>query len=112
MKNRIHYSDLAQGDMDDIWDYIVAELQNPVAAGKVIDRIMETVDTLESFALAGTPVPSADPARDFRYLVSGSYMIFYHIRAAEVYIDRVLYGRRDYLRVLFEDRLQGDDLDG
>ncbi len=39
-------------------------------------------------------------------------MIFYHIRAAEVYIDRVLCGRRDYLRVLFEDRPEGDDSDG
>ena len=43
--------------MDDIWDYIVAELQNPVAAGKVIDRIMETVDALESFPSQAPPFP-------------------------------------------------------
>lgn len=43
--------------MDDIWDYIVAELQNPVADGKVIDRIMETVDALESFPSQAPPFP-------------------------------------------------------
>lgn len=112
MKNKVHYSDLALRDMDDIWDYIVSELQNPIAAAQVVDKIMDDVEQLERFPQLGTPVPSADLDREFRYLTSGSYMIFYHVRSTEVYIDRVLYGRRDYLRVLFEDRLQGDDLDG
>ena len=37
-----------------------------------------------------------------RFLVCDSYMIFYHSEKQEVTIDRVLYGRRDYLRVLFD----------
>lgn len=39
---------------------------------------------------------------DYRFLVSGNYLIFYRAYGAEVYIDRVLYGRRDYLRILFD----------
>ena len=37
----------------------------------------------------------------YRYLVCGSYMVFYHIHIEEVMVDRILYGRRDYLSILF-----------
>ena len=37
-----------------------------------------------------------------RFLVCGSYMVFYRATNENIFVDRVLYGRRDYLRVLFE----------
>ena len=42
----------------------------------------------------------------YRYLVCGSYLIFYHVDADTVYIDRVLYGRRNYLTLLFGDKMK------
>lgn len=63
--------------MDDIWDYIVSDLQNRSAAERVIDRIMDAVDQLKNFAEMGTPLSSiADVGTDYRFLVSGSYMVF------------------------------------
>ena len=41
--------------MDDIWDYIVSELQNRSAAERVVDRIMDAVDQLKNFAEMETP---------------------------------------------------------
>ena len=41
----------------------------------------------------------------YRYLVCGSYMVFYHIHIEEVMVDRILYGRRDYLSILFGEEL-------
>ena len=38
---------------------------------------------------------------DYRFLVSGSYMVFYRPHGSDVYVDRGLYGRRDCLRILF-----------
>lgn len=90
--------------MDDIWDYVVSELQNRPAAERVIDRIMDAVDRLKNFAEMGTPLSSiADVGTDYRFLVSGNYMVFYRVQGSDVYIDRVLYGRSDYMRVLFKD---------
>jgi len=45
---------------------------------------------------------------DYRFLVTGSYLTFYRVYGSDIYVDRVLYGRRDYLRVLF-DKLQDDE---
>lgn len=104
MKNNIHYSAESRRDLDDIWDYIVSELQNRVAAERVVNRILDAVDRLENFAEMGTLLSSvADVSGDYRFLVSGSYMIFYRVNGRDVYIDRILYGRRDFIRVLFRD---------
>lgn len=107
MKNKIHYSPESRRDLDDIWDYIVSELQTRSAAERVIDRIMDVVDPLKKFAEMGTPLSSiADVGTDYRFLVSGNYMVFYHVQGSDVYIDRVLYGRSDYMSVLFKDLLR------
>lgn len=45
----------------------------------------------------------ADTESNYRFLVSGNYLIFYRAYEKEVYIDRILYARRDYMRILFGD---------
>lgn len=107
MKNRIHYSPESRHDLDDIWDYIVSELQNRSAAEHVINRIMDTVDHLKNFAEMGTPLSSiVDVGTGYRFLVSGNYMVFFRVQGSDVYIDRVLHGRSDYMSVLFKDLLR------
>lgn len=106
MKNKIHYTPEAKRDLDDIWDYIVSELQNRSAAENTVNRIMDAVDQLEAHALIGTPLSSiADVDSNYRFLISGNDMVFYRANGNDIYIDRVLYGRRDYMRVLFEDQI-------
>ena len=109
MKNKIHYSPKSRRDLDDIWDYIVSELQNRSAAEHVVDRIMDAVDQLKNFAEMETLLSSiADVGTDYRFLVSGNYMVFYRIQGSDVYIDRVLYGRSNYINILFNDLLRED----
>ena len=77
MKNKIHYSSESRRDLDDIWDYIVSELQNRTAAEQVIGRIMDAVDQLQTFAEMGSPLSSiADMGTNYRFLVSGSQYRF------------------------------------
>jgi len=40
---------------------------------------------------------------DYRYLVSGNYLSFYRVDGNDIYIIRILYGRRDYISVLFDE---------
>ena len=54
-----------------------------------------------------TPLSSiADVGTDYRFLVSGNYMVFYRVQDSDVHIDRVLYGRSDYMSALFKDLLR------
>ncbi|MDO4553323.1 MAG: type II toxin-antitoxin system RelE/ParE family toxin [Bacillota bacterium] len=103
-KYKIHYSKQSQRDLDEIWDYIETELQNPSAAGRIVGEIMDSIDRLADFAEMGAPLSSITSAEeDYRFLVNGSYLTFYRVSDREVNVDRILYGRRDYLHVLFEN---------
>lgn len=102
--NKIHLSPEVQNDLNEIKAYITEELGNEKAAATVIAKITKKIHRLQEHALIGTPIAAVTDANsDERYLVSGNYLTFYHVDDNDVYIDRVLYGRRDYLRILFED---------
>ena len=95
-------SPLAKSDMQEIGDYISQSLHNSSAAKRLIRRFREAITSLRSFPEMGTPLLSDHSERiPYRYLICGSYMIFYHFEANTIYVDRVLYGRRDYMALLF-----------
>ena len=99
-------STLALADLREIADYIAFRLQNTSAALSIIRRLRTSILSLGSYPEMGSPLlVSAKPDCPYRYLVCGSYMVFYHIADDAVRIDRVLYGRRDYLSILFSDQL-------
>ena len=102
MKNKIHYSEEALRDMDEIWEYIALELQTPSAAESTVNNIMDEIDKLESFPKMGTSLREVSSnSSDYRFLISGNYLVFYRSQNTDIFVDRILYGRRDYLRILF-----------
>lgn len=99
--NDLRYSPEALNDLDEIWTYIFEELQNPTAAQKTVDGILDTTEMLKEFPEMGPELSSVtDVESGYRVLVCGNYLAFYRVTGAEVSIDRILYGRRDYLRIL------------
>ena len=106
---KVMLSSAAKADLQETRRYISSVLSNPSASKQTLKRITTQLHTLEQFPEAGTPILVPGSPVAYRYLVCGSYMAFYHIRNQEVIVDRVLYGRRDYLSILFGDQL-GEDL--
>jgi len=98
----IRYSPDAISDLDQISDYIEQELSSPIAAINTIDKIQNTIDNLSAFPLMGPLLSSiADLDTDYRFLVCGLYIAFYRTDEKHVFIDRIIYGKRDYIAVLF-----------
>ena len=107
--SNLHLSHEAQNDLAEIKDYIAEDLENPQAAIATVSKITKAIRMLRDYALLGTPLSSiTDVDSNYRFLVSGNYMVFYRANGSDVYIDRVLYGRRDYMRVLFENQICGE----
>jgi len=100
--NKLHYSPEALSDLDEIWACIFEELQNSTAAQNTVDGILDNIENLRKFSEMGAPLCSViEVEGDYRFLVCGNYLAFYRVKGEEVNIDRILYGRRDYLRILF-----------
>lgn len=99
---KLHISDDARADLAEIKAYISDELSNPAAAKSTAKKIAQRIRELQSFPLMGPALSSIIPiASDYRFLVSGNYLIFYRVKKSVVYVDRVLYGRRSYAQLLF-----------
>lgn len=104
--NDLHLSPDAQDDLSEIKAY---NLENPQAAISTVAKITKSVRVLRDHAYIGTPLSSISNVNsDYRYLVSGSYMVFYRIAGTDIFIDRVLYGRSDYRNILFKDMLSDE----
>ena len=99
----ILYSPIALNDLDEIWTYISQTLCNPIAAQNTVNGILDAVDMLSDQPEMGTPLYFLSGLNSgYRYVIHGSYMAFYRTNRTDVYIDRVLYGKSDYMRVLFK----------
>ena len=95
----------AKADLQETRRYISSVLSNPSASRQTLERIATPLHTLEPFPEAGPTILIPGSPAAYRYLVCGSYMVFYHIHIEEVMVDRILYGRRDYLSILFGEEL-------
>ena len=97
----VQISPQAHADMREISDYLSRELHNPGAALQLIRRFQKAASRLRDFPEMGTPLPHEGMRVPYRYLTCGNYLLFYHTINGIVHVDRVLYGRRDYLALLF-----------
>ena len=111
MQSKIDYSPRALKNLDEIWDDIGIELCNPSAAQNTVDGIMDKADGIASFPESGTKLVFENGLDSgYRYVVFKNYLAFYRLRPNNVvYVDRVIYGGRDYMRILMASRIHQDD---
>lgn len=107
----ISFSPEALRDLQQTKKYISEELSNDIAAIQTLVRIVNRIQELATFPQMGAPLSSiVEMDTDYRYLVCGNYTAFYRVDGQSVYIVRVLYGRRDFMSVLF-GKLSDDGID-
>jgi len=107
--NKLAISPEALKDLEEIKDYISETLGSPNTALAVVARIINGMKKLRGMPSACPSLASKVPfGTDYRYLVCGNYLVFYRFTDKTVFVDRVLYGRRDYLKILFPE-LPPDD---
>lgn len=104
---KIKYSVAALQDLEEIGDYITNTLKSPKAALNTLDKIQDTIDKLADFPIIGSLLSSVIKTEtDYRLLICGNYLVFYHVFSDSVFISRILYGKRDYLAILFNVRTE------
>lgn len=108
----VKLSPLAQLDLKETKQYISAELENPIAAVNVLSKIIRNISYLENTPFMGAKLSSIiDIETDYRFLLCGNYTAFYRVEEQAVYIDRILYGRRDFVKLLLGECLEQEELD-
>ncbi len=99
---KVAFTPGASEDMKGIKAYIADELCSEQAAVKTVQKIMERIRRLEDFPDIGAPLFSIIALEvPYRFLVCGNHIAFYKVDDNEVHIIRVLYGRRNFMQLLF-----------
>lgn len=90
---KIYWSDVAEADLDDIYDYIARDV--PYYAELFVDRLIDATDKLEDHPRIGRCVPEADQRDDIRELIVQGYRIVYLVADEKIQILTVIHGSRD-----------------
>ena len=104
--SKVILSFAAKEDLKEIKEYISVTLASPMAAKGIVKGITGQLRALEQFPEMGKILLLEKGPITYRYLVHGNYLSFYHIQKNMVVVDRILYGRRDYIKLLFGSSLE------
>ena len=100
--NEIKFSPEAISDLQQTKAYITNELCNEQAAVNTIAKITKRISMFADFPESGASLSTiVGFETDYRFLVCGKYTAFYRIENQTVNIIRVLYGRRNFVQILF-----------
>ena len=101
MHEQLLYSPQAQLDLDEICDYFSNELNDPDKGHGIVGDILAAVEQILGRALRYPPVgPLPFTADAYRFATVGNYLVFFRVVDATVYVDRILYKRRDITSLL------------
>jgi toxin ParE1/3/4 len=97
---KIVFSRIAGQDLDDLFEYISSELQNPIAARNIVTKILQRIQALSNFPEMGAALGASDDRLSaYRYFLVDNYLIIYKI-TDRVSVTRILYARSDYVQFL------------
>jgi plasmid stabilization system protein ParE len=90
---RIKWSQRARNDIRDLRAYIAKD--STYYAQRFIERIIASIEKLQTFPRSGRAVPEAEGRDDVREVIYQGYRIIYLTRAKEVSIVTIIHGSRD-----------------
>ena len=92
----------AKRDLKIIQKYIADEQESPQAALNVIKKILGRIENLFIFPDTGTLLsPKVNFQTNYRYARAAGYLIFYRHENDQIFIDRIIHGKRDFIAILF-----------
>jgi addiction module RelE/StbE family toxin len=98
---KIRYLPLALDDLKGIVRYITHELESPRAAEKLIAKIGKEVQKIANNPFRCHIFFSPDKLKlEYRVLHIDNYSLFYIVEEDKVEIRRIIYSKRDIIRLL------------
>ena len=106
MSYQINYSPIAIRDLDRVWAEVFEASKEPEIATRYINDLMDCVAEKREFPKSGSPLYYEGSFTGYYFVVFKAYMVFYRVRDDSIFVDRVVFGKSDYMRTIFRNRNQ------
>ena len=98
MEYRVEYSKAAIRDLDRVW---AEASQSKEVTREYLDKLLDKIEAKANFPASGSPLYYENSFTGYYFIVFKAYLIFYRIKEDSITsVDRILYGKSDYLRHL------------
>ncbi len=108
MKYRVAYSKVAIRDLDRVWAEVFDASKSKETTRKYLDELLDKIEAKAEFPASGSPLYYENSFTGYYFIVFKAYLIFYRIKGDILFVDRILYGKSDYLRHLHLNELPID----
>lgn len=96
----IKYSRAAKLDIDRIYSEVFQACRDKDTTKKYLIELLDKIEEKTLFPDSGTPICFENMFTGYRYVSYKAYSAFYRIEETSVLIDRILYNKSDYMRLL------------
>ena len=103
MKYTVEYSRTAIRDLDRLWEDVFSASRSFEIAETYVDDLMNKIEDRSDFPSSGSPLYFENSFTGYYFIVFKAYIAFYRLEKDVMYIDRILFGKSDYLRHLHID---------
>ena len=100
MSYKVVYSPIAKEDLKDVYHDVFSVCLDNDQTRTYINELLAKIENRNDFPNSGTPLYFNDRFTGYRYVFYKAYIIFYKTAKDEIYVDRILYAKSDYMKKL------------
>ncbi|MBQ7145984.1 MAG: type II toxin-antitoxin system RelE/ParE family toxin [Lachnospiraceae bacterium] len=103
MAYTVAYSPLALQDLLRVRDEVFSACRDKETTDRYMNDLMDAVEAVADFPEIGSPLYYENLFTSYYRISFKAYLIFYRLEEKRLLVERVLYGKTDYLRLLFPE---------
>lgn len=103
MSYSIRYSPTAIRDLDRVWVEVHEASQEPEIATRYVNDLMDLIAEKREFPKSGSPLYYEGSFTGYYFVVFKAYMAFYRVQDDCIFVDRIVFGKSDYMRTIFRN---------
>ena len=103
MSYQIDYSPIAIRDLDRVYAEVFEASQSERIATQYVIDLMDQISEKREFPKSGSPLYYEGGFTGYYFIAFKAYLAFYRVGENCVLVDRIVYGKSDYMRIIFRN---------
>ena len=100
MSYQVEYSKAAIRDLDRVWAEVYKASKDIEITERYIEELLDKVEKKSDYPKSGAPLYYENTFTGYYFIVFKAYLAFYRLEKETMPVDRVLFGKSDYMRIL------------